>query len=81
LEWRAAGADLLHVRGFNGRWHLVRTSGACSRLRTATSIGFVTSALGELDRYGAILVEEDRCPIASITRSEGPPPKISGRPS
>jgi hypothetical protein len=74
LEWRAVADDLLYVRGFNGSWHLVRTSVACPRLRNATSIGFVTSGLGELDRFGQILVEEDRCPISSISYANAPPP-------
>jgi hypothetical protein len=73
LEWRAVADDTLYVRGYNGRWHIVRMSGACPRLRNATSIGFATSALGELDRFGQVLIEESSCPIASVTRSESPP--------
>jgi hypothetical protein len=30
---------------------------------------------GRLDRFGAILVERDYCPVASVTRIEGEPPK------
>jgi hypothetical protein len=47
----------------------------CNRLRTSSGIGFQTSARDQLDRHGAILVEGVRCPIESITRSDGPPRK------
>ncbi|MDB5692046.1 MAG: hypothetical protein JWO81_1109 [Alphaproteobacteria bacterium] len=74
LDWQAASDDSLYVRGYNGRWYLVRTTNRCPRLRAALSVGFVTSALDQLDRHGAILVEGDRCPVASVTLAPGAPP-------
>ena len=68
-------SDTLYVRGGNGDWYLVRTTNRCSRLRSALGLGFQTSALDQLDRHGAILVEGVRCPVASVTRSSGPPKK------
>jgi hypothetical protein len=47
----------------------------CSRLRSSPGIGFQTSSRDQLDRYGAILVQGVRCPVESITRSDGPPRK------
>jgi hypothetical protein len=75
LEWEAASDDSLYVRGGKGEWYFVRTSNRCTRLRAARAIGFHTSALGQLDRHGAILVQGVRCPVASIVRSDGPPEK------
>ena len=75
LEWEAASNDSLYMRGGNGDWYFVRTTNRCNRLRQARAIGFHTSALGQLDRHGAILVQGVRCPVASIVRSEGPPEK------
>ncbi|HEX6375812.1 MAG TPA: DUF6491 family protein [Allosphingosinicella sp.] len=74
VEWKAASDDSLYVRGGNGDWYFVRTTNRCTRLRAANAIGFQTSALNQLDRHGAILVQGVRCPVASILRS-GEPPK------
>lgn len=74
-EWQAEGDEALYIKDVMGQWYHVRTMGTCSRLRTAISLGFVTSALDHLDRHGAIIAEGQRCPLASVTRSGGPPAK------
>lgn len=75
VEWQAAGKDSLYLRGPKGEWYFIRTMNLCTRLRSSPGIGFQTSAGGQLDRHGAILVQGVRCPVESITRSDGPPPK------
>lgn len=75
IEWKAASDDSLYVRGGKGEWYFVRTTNRCSRLRAAHGIGFQTSALGQLDRHGAIMVQGVRCPVASIVASDAPPEK------
>ena len=75
VEWKAASDKALYVRGGNGSWYFVRTTNRCTRLRAARAIGFETSALDQLDRHGAVLVQGQRCPVASVTRSAGPPKK------
>jgi hypothetical protein len=75
VEWKAASNDSLYVRGGKGEWYFVRTANRCNRLRAAHGIGFQTSALGQLDRHGAIMVQGVRCPVASIVPSDGPPKK------
>ena len=72
IEWRVVADNALYVRGYNGDWYLVRTMNRCSRLHTAVSLGFVTSALDQLDRFGAILAQGQRCPIASVVKAAPP---------
>jgi hypothetical protein len=79
IEWKAAGSYAAYIRGGRGEWYLVRTSNRCTRLRAATAIGFETSALNQLDRHGALLVQGQRCPVASVTRSGPPPKKARGK--
>lgn len=78
VEWQAAGDDTLYVHALTGGWYVVRTLGRCGRLRTAVSLGFQTSVEGELDRNSAILAQGQRCPVISVKRADGPPPKKSG---
>ncbi|HEX8064531.1 MAG TPA: DUF6491 family protein [Allosphingosinicella sp.] len=75
VEWKAASNDSVYLRGPKGEWYFIRTMNRCDRLRSSPGIGFQTSALDQLDRHGAIVVQGVRCPIESITRSEGPPPR------
>jgi hypothetical protein len=74
-EWRVAGPGAVYIRSISGHWYLARTMNRCSALDSAITLGFVTSAFGELNRYGAILAEEQRCPIESLVRSEPLPSK------
>lgn len=78
VEWKAPGPDALYIRAITGDWYLARTINACPRLAVATSLGFVTNNLGELDRYGAILAQGQRCPLASIVKSAPPPGETQG---
>lgn len=73
IEWERASDDSLYLRGPNGRWYFVRTTNDCSRLAASLGIGLETAGLDQLDRHGAILVQGQRCPIGSITASDGPP--------
>lgn len=81
VEWQAASDDSLYLRGGNGDWYFVRTTNRCTRLLVARGIGLHASAGGQLDRHSAIMVQGVRCPVASIVRSEGPPPKKARRKS
>lgn len=78
-EWRRADHGTLYIRSISGEWYFVRTMNPCGALDSVTSIGFVTSALGALDRHGSILAEEQICPIESLVRSEAPPARNARR--
>jgi hypothetical protein len=75
IDWQAAGDEALYIKAFDGFWYYVRTMGPCRRIKSSDSLGFVTSALDQLDRHGAILAGGQRCPVASVVRSDAPPPK------
>ena len=81
IEWEAASDDSLYLRGPKGDWYFVRTANRCSRLLVARGIGFHASVGGQLDRHSAIMVQGVRCPVASIVRSDGPPPKSRRKPA
>ncbi|HEX8533008.1 MAG TPA: hypothetical protein VF662_02480 [Allosphingosinicella sp.] len=78
-EWRRAGRGMVYIRSVGGEWYLARTMNACSALDSAISLGFVTSALGALDRHSSIRVEEQICPIESLVRSDAPPERSARR--
>ena len=75
VEWKAISNDSLYLRGGKGEWYVVRTSNNCSRLRSSLAISLEGSPGNQLDRHGAIWVQGVRCPVESITHSDGPPRK------
>ena len=79
IEWRVRDDRSVYVQAVTNEWYLVRTMGSCARMRTATTLGFVTArGIDELDRHGAILAEGQRCQIESVTISGEPPAEVRG---
>jgi hypothetical protein len=59
------------------RWYYARLMPSCINLSTAIRIGVDTRFNGSsLDRTGALLVDGQRCVLTSLTKSDGPPPKV-----
>ena len=72
LEWVADGQRGVFIRGDTGRWYYARTQARCPRLRPTASVRFVAPG-GNLDRFGSLVVEGWRCPLASVVEAEAPP--------
>lgn len=73
-DFRADGTKGVYIRGSNGQWYYARTMGSCTQLPFANTLGFETTGGDQLDRFGNLRMEHDRCPLSSVVRS-GPPPK------
>ena len=73
-EWRIAGKDGIYARALTGGWYLVRLTGSCAGLRSEMPLMFETTQ-GRLDKFSAIIVEGEYCPVESVTRLEGEPPR------
>lgn len=57
-------------------WYYATVLGPCTGLPFAQRIGVDTRFGGtQLDRTGTLLVDGQRCPLNSLTKSNGPPPK------
>jgi hypothetical protein len=76
LEWVDDGKSGVYIRGDTGKWYYARTREACPRLRPHVALSFGGAVLGQLDRYGSLVVEGWRCQLASVVES-GPPPGYS----
>lgn len=71
-SWRAEDNRTLLIEGRNRQWYRAELVGYCPGLRFATAIGFVTDPLGDLDRFGSVYVEGDRCWFKSFEKIEKP---------
>jgi hypothetical protein len=65
--------DVLYIEGRTDRWFRATFRGSCPDLRFANSIGVRADPTGTLDRFGAIIVNGDRCLIRSLVEVPGEP--------
>jgi hypothetical protein len=74
-NFEAPGDDIVYLQDRQRRWYRADV-GYCFGLKWAHSIGYDTRGGINLDSFGTLLVDGQRCPIVSLTRSDGPPKKV-----
>lgn len=67
--------DVVYLETTNRRWYRAELLGNCLNLPFANAIGIDTRGSRTLDRFSAVIVEGDRCPIQSLVEVPGPPKK------
>jgi hypothetical protein len=74
-QWQADGTQGLWIQDARKNWYYARLHTTCIGLDFAVSIGFETRTTNTLDRFSSIVVprQPGNCPIASLTKSGGPP--------
>ena len=77
-SWRPDGAGAILIEGRNRRWYRATFYGLCPSLRFANTIGFVTDATGDLDRFSSVLVDGERCWLRSLDRIAKPASPAAG---
>ena len=63
------------IRGYTGQWFYASVQGECPRLHRHARLRFNTSPGNVFDRESTIRADGWRCRIASVTTSDGPPPR------
>ena len=74
-NFEAPSDEIVYLQDRRRRWYRADL-GHCFGLKWAHRIGYDTRGGINLDSFGAILVDGQRCPIVSLTRSDGPPRKV-----
>jgi Family of unknown function (DUF6491) len=75
-NFRPVGDDVVYLMGTHRRWYRAELNGPCINLPAALRLGFDTRFNGNtLDNSSTLLVDGERCAIASLTRADGPPPR------
>ena len=72
-DWQAIDDTSLYVQDSRRSWYLAKLLAPCTDLTFATTIGFETKGVNRLDRFGAVVVNGQRCALSSFIAS-GPPP-------
>ena len=78
-SYHAVSEEVLYIQDRRRNWYKAELVGPCIGLRGAIRVGFDTRFSSVFDRFSHIVVGQERCQIASLTRSEPPPRKRRGR--
>lgn len=73
-DWSAVDDTTLYVQDSSRNWYLAKLLAPCTDLTFATTIGFETKGVNRLDKFAAVIVSGQRCPLSSFVAS-GPPPR------
>ena len=79
-EWTADGNQRLYVRGRDRRWYHATLREPCPGLPTTARIKFVPDRAGNFDRYSSIIVNNQQYGLASLSLSDPPIRKATGKP-
>ncbi|MBK6411915.1 MAG: hypothetical protein IPF76_02360 [Sphingopyxis sp.] len=72
-NWQADRGRGIWIQDRQRTWYYGTFAGYCREVDFAQAIGVETRGAGRLDRFSAILVRGERCPLTSFVTSAGPP--------
>jgi hypothetical protein len=71
-NFHAEADDVVYLEDRSRNWYRAELIGPCREIRWARGIGIDTRGSGSFDRFSALLVDGQRCQLASLTRSARP---------
>jgi hypothetical protein len=78
-NFRAESPDVLYIEDYGRNWYRAEVIGPCRDLPFAHAIAIDTRGSSSFDRFSAIVVGGERCPLTSLTRSDKPQKKAKKR--
>jgi hypothetical protein len=80
-DWTANDDSTLYVESAQGQWYQVALAYPCTGLPFALRVGIDTGGFDTLDSFSNIIVNGQRCPVASVSQIASPPPRGSTAPA
>jgi hypothetical protein len=74
-NWQVVDDKTVLIQDQSRRWYKATLFGTCINLPFANKIGFDSSPGGTFDKFSALLVQGQRCPLSSLVKTEAPPKK------
>ena len=72
-NWTANDDQTLYIQSSQGQWYQVALAYPCTGLPFALRIGVDTGGFNTLDSFSNIVVDGQRCPVATVTQVASPP--------
>ena len=74
-NWQVVDDKTVLIQDNGRRWYKATLFAPCINLSFAERIGFDSSPSGTFDKFSAILVRGQRCPLNSLVETTAPPKK------
>jgi Family of unknown function (DUF6491) len=74
-NWQVIDNSTVLIQDQSRRWYKATLFGTCTNLPFANRIGFDSSPGGTFDKFSALLVQGQRCPLASLVKTDPPAKK------
>jgi hypothetical protein len=71
-NFRAAGRETVYLQDRGRQWYRAELMGPCPGLPWALALGVETRGTSSLDRFGALIIEGQRCQLHSLVRVDAP---------
>jgi hypothetical protein len=78
-NWQVVDDKTVLIQDQGHRWYKATLYGTCINLSFVQRIGFDSSPDGTFDRFSAILVRGERCPLRSLVETSAPPKKAKSK--
>jgi hypothetical protein len=75
-SWQVENSTTMLIQGQNRKWYRATLMSPCFDLPFAETVGFETNADGSFDKFGAVKVRSQRCPLVSLVETTAPPKKV-----
>ena len=76
--WQVLDTKTLLIQSQSRKWYKATLMSSCFDLPFAEALAFETNPDGSFDKFGAVTVRGQRCPLVSLVDSP-PPPKKKGK--
>jgi Family of unknown function (DUF6491) len=78
-NWQVVDDQTVLIQDQSRRWYKATLFGHCINLPFADRIAFDSNPSGTFDKFSAILVRGQRCPLMSLVASSAPPKKSKAK--
>lgn len=78
-NWQVVDDQTVLIQDQGRRWYKATLFGRCIDLPFADRIAFDSSPSGTFDKFSAILVRGQRCPLKSLVETTAPPKKVKAK--
>jgi hypothetical protein len=78
-NWRVVDDRTVLIQDRGRKWYKATLHAPCFNLPFTQELGFEPNPTGTFDKFSAIRVREQRCPLISLVESTAPPKKSKGK--
>jgi hypothetical protein len=78
-NWQVVDDKTVLIQDQSRQWYKATLFGNCINVSFADRIGFDSNPTDTFDKFSAILVRGQRCPLMSLVKTNAPPKKVKAK--